>query len=159
MDNLSETKLSLINPKLADRIRYLDEMYQLAHPGDSLRVEQGLRSWAQQAKIYAQGRTEPGEIVTNAPPGHSWHEFGMACDVCPVSLLPIPNWSPDSPLWPDLGTKGKSLGLYWGGDFTHPDRPHFQLTGVFPVSPDDEVRQIFMDQGMEAVWQEAGLAS
>jgi hypothetical protein len=57
-----------------------------------------------------------------------------------------------------MGSIGKSLGLFWGGDFQHnPDEPHFQLTGKFPVSPNDEVRQIFLQAGMSAVWREAGL--
>lgn len=155
MDSVSEALLSLVNPLLADKIRLLAEMMDLT--GEPIRVEQGLRSWSKQAEIYAQGRTAPGEIVTNAPPGHSWHEFGLAVDVCPLSLLPTVNWTPESPIWTDMGSKGKSLGLFWGGDFSHPDRPHFQLTGTFPVSPDDETRQVFKDGGMLSVWEEAGL--
>jgi peptidoglycan LD-endopeptidase CwlK len=26
-----------------------------------------------------------------------------------------------------VGAYGKSLGLFWGGDWTHPDFPHFQM--------------------------------
>lgn len=148
--------LQLVNPDLSAKITQLAEMMELA--GEPIQVVQGLRSWAQQAALYAKGRTQSGDIVTNAPAGHSWHEFGMACDVCPESLLSLPNWSPGSPVWNDLGAKGKSLGLYWGGDFVHiPDRPHFQLNGTFPVSPNDEARQTFIDGGMVAVWKDAGL--
>lgn len=148
--------LQMVNAGLAAKVRQLSEMMELA--GHPIQVIQGLRSWAQQQALYAKGRTAPGSIVTNAPAGHSWHEFGMAVDVCPESLLTTPGWEPDSPIWPDLGAKGKSLGLYWGGDFVHnPDRPHFQLTGTLPISPDDETRQIFMDAGMVGVWQQAGL--
>ena len=35
----------------------------------------------EQAKVYAQGRTAPGKIVTHAKPGHSNHNFGVAFDV------------------------------------------------------------------------------
>lgn len=157
MDSGSEAKLQLVCPALADKIRQLSDMMDFA--GEPIRVEQGLRSWATQARLYRQGRSDPGEIVTNAPPGHSWHEFGLAVDCCPISLLATRNWSPESPIWVDYGSKAKTLGLFWGGDFVHApaDRPHVQLEGAFPVSPNDEVRQILLNQGMQAVWREAGL--
>lgn len=127
--------------------------------GEPIEVIRGFASWADQQKEFDQGRITPGPIVTHAPPGHSWHEFGLALDACPVSLRATKNWSPESPIWKDFGNKAKSLGLFWGGDFIHvpPDRPHMQLTGIFPVSPTDEVRQIFRNKGMMAVWQAAGL--
>lgn len=157
MDSGSEAKLQLVCPALALKIVSLAEMMELA--GEPIRVEQGLRSWAEQAKLWRQGRDDLGEIVTHAPPGHSWHELGLAVDCCPISLLTTPNWSPESPIWEDYGSKAISLGLFWGGNFIHApvDRPHVQLTGTFPASPNDEVRQIFLTQGIEAVWREAGL--
>jgi peptidoglycan L-alanyl-D-glutamate endopeptidase CwlK len=41
----------------------------------------GNRTWDEQAKIYAQGRTSPGKIVTNAKPGYSNHNYGIAVDM------------------------------------------------------------------------------
>jgi len=41
----------------------------------------GNRTWEEQAKIYAQGRTSPGKIVTNAKPGYSNHNYGIAVDM------------------------------------------------------------------------------
>lgn len=157
MDPASEKKLALVNPELAALVRKLDEAYRKAHLPDFLTVQQGLRSYAQQAAIYAQGRTAIGKIVTNAKPGHSWHEAGLAVDLCPDSLLPTTNWSPDSSLWPELANAGRSLGLFPGADYVHvpPDRPHFQLTGRFPVSPDDETRKILAQGGPKAVWDSA----
>lgn len=38
------------------------------------------RSLAVQAAIYAQGRTSPGSIVSNAKPGQSPHNWGLARD-------------------------------------------------------------------------------
>lgn len=158
MTAADEVKLSFVCPQLAAKIRTLAEMMEVGS-SEPIEVVQAFRSWGQQQKEWAQGRTAPGPIVTNAPPGHSWHEFGMAVDVCPVSLTSTPNWSPESPIWINLANKGKSLGLFWGGDFIHcqPDQPHFQLTGKFPVSPNDEVRQIFLNAGMVELWAEAGL--
>ena len=43
-------------------------------------VISGHRSYEQQADLYAQGRTAPGNIVTYAKPGSSNHNFGTAID-------------------------------------------------------------------------------
>jgi|SRR5208283_4803762 len=154
MDSVSESRLQLVCPALAEKIHRLAEM--VADAGIVFRVTQGLRSWAEQDALYQQGRTVPGEIVTEAPAGASWHEFGLAVDLVPMD--PLPDWNLAHPVWAKLVAAGESLGLYSGSQFSHiKDEPHFQLTGRFPVSPDDEVRQIFLDQGMSTVWSEAGL--
>jgi hypothetical protein len=128
----------------------------LDSPPVVLRVTQGLRSWNEQAKLYAQGRTVPGKIVTDAPPGHGWHNFAMAVDVVPLD--PLPDWNLTHPVWKRLVEVGESLGLQSGSEWrTFPDWPHLQITGRFPASPNDEVRQIFLQAGIQGVWQESGL--
>jgi peptidoglycan LD-endopeptidase CwlK len=155
MDSTSEQRLSQVCPALAAKIHALADT--LASTGVVIRVTQGLRTWAEQDALYQQGRTTPGAIVTNAPPGYSWHQFGLAADVVPMD--PLPDWDTTHPVWAQVIATGESLGLYSGDEFhTIKDEPHFQLTGTLPVSPDDETRQLFLMQGMEAVWQEAGLA-
>jgi peptidoglycan L-alanyl-D-glutamate endopeptidase CwlK len=74
MEHISEARLTLICPKLADKIRTLAEM--LAQEGILIRVVQGLRSWNEQDALYAMGRTAPGKIVTNVKGGYSYHCFG-----------------------------------------------------------------------------------
>ena len=155
MDSSSLAKLTFVHHKLADKIKTLNEMLWQETQGDSLVVVQALRTWQQQAKLYAQGRTSPGAIVTNAKPGHSWHEFGMAVDVCPESIMHETGWAPDSPLWLRIKQMGESLGLVSGACWQTPDKPHLQLTGKFGVSPDDTVRALFLQQGMIAVWDAA----
>lgn len=153
IDLPSQAALELLCPALSAKITQLADSFS-----EPIRVIQGLRSWSDQEALWEQGRTLPGPIVTDARPGASWHEFGLAVDLGIISLLAQPGWAPNDPAWATMGALGKSLGLFWGGDFQHnPDRPHFQLTGRFPISPDDEVRQIFLDAGMAAVWQQAGL--
>jgi peptidoglycan L-alanyl-D-glutamate endopeptidase CwlK len=44
-------------------------------------VAQGYRSIAEQNRLYAQGRTLPGPIVTNARGGQSIHNRGIAVDL------------------------------------------------------------------------------
>ena len=91
-------------------------------------ITQTYRTTVEQAALYAMGRTMPGRIVTNSPPGYSWHEFGRAFDIAiktydgdktPLDLY-------DGP-WNMIGSIGEYLGLEWGGRWISPiDRPHMQ---------------------------------
>ncbi|HEY8916285.1 MAG TPA: RHS repeat-associated core domain-containing protein [Chitinophaga sp.] len=51
--------------------------------GLSWAVTQGYRTIEYQDALYAQGRTAPGNIVTQARGGQSAHNFGMGVDVAP----------------------------------------------------------------------------
>jgi len=157
MDDLSEERLALVNPILADKVRILSNMLETERI--IIRVVQGLRSWNEQQKLYEQGRTTPGKIVTQCPGGHSYHCFGMACDLAPNDpSKPIwtPDWNADHPSWKKIEAAAVSIGLVCGCAFrTFVDAPHAQMTGRFPVNPDEEVRQLFKAGGMEAIWREA----
>ena len=169
MDTTSESRLEIVHPKLAGLIRQLNDTCTAA--GHPLRVIQGLRSWNDQLALWAKGRTQNADgswtvtdrsqVVTDAPPGSSWHNFGLAVDVCPSAIADgpfAPDWNISHPIWSLLISTGEGLGMFSGSCFHHlTDNPHFQLTGKFPVSPDDEVRQLFRDGGMNAIWEEAGI--
>ena len=45
---------------------------------------QGRRTMSEQADLYAKGRTTRGPKVTNAPPGSSAHNYGLAADCAPL---------------------------------------------------------------------------
>lgn len=90
---------------------------------DALVITDGFRSRDEQDRLYKQGRETPGPIVTNAKPGYSWHNYGLAFD---VALLKDGKrtWPEDRSLWERVGALGTSLGLKWGGSFG--DLPHFE---------------------------------
>lgn len=100
------------------------------------------RSLARQAALFAQGRTAPGSIVTNAKPGESFHNYGLALDVVPTELLALPDWgdTPDKQartdaLWRKVGAIGKGIGFRWGGEFhSIRDRPHFEWSGSLTLA-------------------------
>lgn len=161
MDDISEARLKLVHPALAAKVRAMGA--QLASEGVCIRVDQGLRTVAQQNALFAEGRTAPGEVVTNCPGGHSYHNYGLAVD-CVPSLFPegvkfAPDWNEKHPVWKRMVAVGESLGLNCGADWrTFPDRPHFQLTGVFPVGhPPESVLQLYATRGLPAVWEAAGI--
>jgi hypothetical protein len=105
-----------------------------AASGIKLEIVNGFRSSQDQAKLFAQGRTEPGPIVTYAKPGSSLHESGMAFDVAVTNSKGKPTWPNDRALWQQIGAIGESVGLTWGGRFPelNPGQPedldHFQVS-------------------------------
>ena len=96
--------------------------------GIDLLVTSTYRDSESQDALYAQGRTTPGNIVTRAKAGQSWHNWRCALDVVPlVNGKAI--WD-DQAMWKQVGEIGKSCGLEWAGDWvTFKEFPHFQYTG------------------------------
>src|SRR4030088_3519409 len=88
-------------------------------------VTSTLRSPMEQEALYAQGRTSPGRIVTNAKPGQSAHNYGLAIDVVPI-VNGKPDWSGADPVWETIGKLGQAAGLTWLGAHgsTFPEDPH-----------------------------------
>jgi len=86
-----------------------------------------LRSMAEQTALYAQGRTTPGKIVTNAKPGQSAHNFGLAIDVVPI-VNGKPDWDGTHPVWHQVGALGQLRGLRWLGapDSPFKEEAHFE---------------------------------
>ncbi len=132
--------LDELDPQVRIMAKKLLEQAKCA--GIPLTVTFTTRSFETQAALYAQGRTAVGRIVTNARPGHSYHNYGMAIDVVPTELLALPKWG-DTPdhqahsdnLWNKVGSIGKALGFRWGGDFSRfRDRPHFEWSGKLTLA-------------------------
>jgi peptidoglycan L-alanyl-D-glutamate endopeptidase CwlK len=88
-------------------------------------IHSGFRSSAAQDSLYARGRTNPGNIVTNAKGGQSAHNHGRAIDVVEADKTGKLLWSTSD--WQRIGRMGKEAGFQWGGDWkTFKDRPHLE---------------------------------
>lgn len=97
--------------------------------GIDLLVTSTYRDNASQDALYAQGRTAPGKIVTNAKAGQSWHNYRCAVDVVPI-VAGKPRWDVKDEVWQKVGALGKTAGLEWAGDWKRfKEYPHFQYTG------------------------------
>lgn len=123
------------------------EMVKRAYQeGIFVQISAGYRSMEEQAKLYGQGRL--GYIydgknysdlskprVTNAMPGQSYHNYGLAIDYFIVSddgKNAI--WTVDAK-WRRVAAIGKSLGFAWGGDWSSfKDYPHLDMTGGLTYS-------------------------
>jgi peptidoglycan L-alanyl-D-glutamate endopeptidase CwlK len=121
--SMSSRSIEDLHPLVAEKARQLIELART--DGIEILVTSTLRTFEEQAELFAIGRTRPGKKVTNAKPGASWHNFGLAFDVVPlVNGKAI--W--DSPFWTQIGTLGKQVELVWGGDFkSFKDKPHFEF--------------------------------
>ena len=104
----AEKKLVGVHPVVATKARQLIE--QAYREGINVIITQGLRTIEEQNELYAQGRTKPGKIVTNAKGGYSYHNFGLAFDFAILKDDGSVSWNVDDK-WKRVGAIGKSLGL------------------------------------------------
>jgi peptidoglycan L-alanyl-D-glutamate endopeptidase CwlK len=155
MDAISLARLQTVHPELRRRILQLDQLLTAQTPAIHLRVTQALRTWPEQAALYARGRTAPGPIVTNAKPGASMHNYGLAVDCVPDLPGPIlwqPDWFTGDARWKTFLAQALTCGLAEGAEWrTFPDAPHLYLQEL-PANPDDNLLQILTDGGIQAVW-------
>jgi peptidoglycan L-alanyl-D-glutamate endopeptidase CwlK len=130
-----------------------------------MNVVQSARSWDEQAALYAKGRLfqdgrwtiqDAGQVVTNAKPGSSFHNFGLALDCAWAGrdpYLAALTKGERNALWEDFGRIGKSYGFTWGGDFKLlngvRDLPHLELSYGLSLSQCQELYEIGQ---LPAVW-------
>lgn len=96
---------------------------ECARQGLHVLITQTLRDDEYQAMLYAQGRTRPGQIITNSRTT-TFHGAGLAIDFC--QDLPGQEYK-DLSFFANVATIAKHMGFSWGGDWkTFQDRPHLQ---------------------------------
>lgn len=123
VDPRSEKNIATLLPEVQPIARAL--VQKAAQNGIQIKIISGLRSYAEQDELYAQGRTKPGKTVTDAPGGYSNHNFGIAFD---VGVFEGSKYLEESVKYKAVGVLGMDLGLEWGGNWkTRVDEPHYQL--------------------------------
>ena len=121
-DYSSQNKIDTLHPMV--RNAAINFIISAEESGIKLRIVSAYRTYDEQNKLYAQGRTAKGNIVTNAKGGQSSHNFGTAIDVVPI-VNGKPNWDAD---YTPIAKIGKALGFSWGGDWkSFKDKPHFEM--------------------------------
>jgi len=126
--------LGSLNKKALAKLEPFVAAAELAMEKHGVKVEviSGLRSWAAQAALFAQGRTKPGRIVTKARPGSSWHNYGLAIDLGLFSngvYLDEVDPKRADRLYQEIGTIAARMGIEWAGNWkSFPEGPHFQVT-------------------------------
>lgn len=140
MDERSRKNIATLHPEVIARFEsFVSEVQVVAEQkGLSYKVICGTRSWEEQARIYAQGRTAPGKIVTKAPPGYSMHNFGLAVD-CGVfsngAYLDESEPKTAAKMHEVASLIAAKHGIRWGGNFkSFSDTPHFELDTALSLS-------------------------
>lgn len=123
INHLNAERLGKVAPELAHKCL---QILALAEAEKfELLVTQGFRSFEEQNKLYAQGRTTSGKIVTNARAGQSNHNYGKAVDFAFVVNGEI-SW--DERLYKKIGEWSRIVGLNWGGNWKKfKDLPHVEI--------------------------------
>lgn len=134
--------IASLHPTVREEATTLIEQLEAKLPATiAIFLNFGFRSIDQQNKLYNQGRTTPGPIVTNAKGGFSFHNYGLAFDFCWAYLNPKTNkyevsdktaWAV-GPLHKQVTDLFISKGWEWGGDWTHiKDFPHLEKRFGYP---------------------------
>lgn len=125
--NFRRIDLDLIEPGF--RLRVLDVIAACLERGYSYHATRGHDTYGAQMAIWAQGRTKPGKIVTNAKGGQSAHNFGIAIDFVLDKDQKTqgiqPDWSAKA--FSVLIEEVEKAGLHSGVQYN--DRPHVSLPG------------------------------
>ena len=103
--------LSDLNPKVAAMCS--EFINRCKEQGIDIIITSTYRDAESQNALYAQGRTIPGKIVTNAKGGQSFHNWKVAFDFCPI-VNGKPQWA-DTALFTKCGGIAESVGLEWAG--------------------------------------------
>lgn len=138
MNELSRKRLADVHVELRERVEDIADA--LFKQSVVVEVVSGLRTYAEQSKLYAQGRSAPGKRVTNARAGESWHNFGLAVDLCPMKRGAF-DWDAPRPVWSIIGVTAQLHGLQWGGTWKTPDLPHVQLPVTYTLAELRALRQ------------------
>jgi len=93
--------------------------------GTDARIISGTRTYAEQTALFRQGRFgNPGQIVTNARAGQSWHNFGFAWD---IGIFNGGSYVQAEAPYKAAAVRGRIADVEWGGDWTSfKDIPHYQ---------------------------------
>lgn len=148
LSNISAERLAQVHPELARRVRNLATALEAENI--QIQVSMGLRTAAQQTEIYAQGRTEPGKVVTNAHDYQSNHVIGCAVDVYPEDAeTNAPDWNATHPSWQRIIALAPTYGLRDGKSWH--DLPHLEFQEI-PTEPTPAVQECCKLNGVTAVW-------
>ncbi len=158
-------KAKKLNPVFRERLALLADA--LARRGMQTLITDGLRTFAEQDALFAQGRTKPGNIVTKARGGQSNHNYGLAVDMYPVVngkvFTDVPKGASVefrrafNAIQDAAGEDAERLGMFWGARFSGiVDTPHIQLLAQSDMSPAECLKVFNKNNGnLDAVWAEA----
>ena len=128
---INSRSLDDLNPK----VKKLAEQFIKAckDAGIDILIYSTYRDAESQNELYAQGRTKPGRIVTNAKAGFSYHNWRCAFDFVPI-VNGKARWD-DSATYAKCGAIAEDLGFEWAGRWSGKlkETAHLQFTGGLSI--------------------------
>ena len=147
-------EITLLHPKLQGIVAEFLKRCEAA--GLSVKVTETYRTAAEQDALYAQGRETAGKIVTEAKGSsyQSMHQWGVAFDVC--RNVKGREYDDYDGFFTRVGEIGKTLDLFWGGDFkSFKDKPHFQMSEFSPDGTTKFLREKYgTPERFMATWED-----
>lgn len=135
MDKITLERIEKLHPLVREEVKEIIKVCDEALAGRAkVRITQGLRTFAEQKHLYSLGRTKPGRKVTNAKPGQSIHNYGLAVDICLIidgktaSWDTAKDWDNDRIAdWYECVKIFARYGWNWGGNWIKfKDLSHFE---------------------------------
>ncbi|NBU34089.1 hypothetical protein EB118_16620 [bacterium] len=137
-----------INRDYASLAPFFSQRLQMAiqeaqDQGLSIDFFEGYRSPNRQDYLFEQGRTREGKIITKARAFQSWHQYGVAADLC-FKIDGKWAWSKSDP-WDKVHEIMDDFGfemLSW-------EKAHVQITAGMSIS---KAEKIVQDHGLMVLW-------
>lgn len=136
-DAISFQRASSLHPSIRNEVIATITAIEAAKfpPNIVIRIVQGLRTFDEQQALYEQGRTKPGNKVTNSKAGQSYHNYGLAIDFALLIDGKI-SWDINKDNdrdgeadWMEVVDAFEDLNYTWGGRFhSITDNPHLEKT-------------------------------
>jgi len=147
LDKVSLKRLEMLHPKLRSEGLAIFNEINVALTGKAIcRIAYTLRTIDEQNALYAQGRTKPGKIVTNAKGGESFHNYGLAIDIVLLKdtngdgTFETASWETDLDFdgdgvsdWMEIVKIFKLHGWTAGIDWAFRDAPHFEKSFGYSI--------------------------
>lgn len=123
-DSRNNDIIAQLDPVFAQKVRQL--LQYLSNLGEDILLTSGRRTPAEQSALFSQGRTEPGEVVTDVSGTGSFHVWGVAIDFVPITNG-VAQWD-DIPRFEKIARIAVGMGFEWGFALWGFDKPHLQYT-------------------------------
>jgi peptidoglycan L-alanyl-D-glutamate endopeptidase CwlK len=161
-DPHSEVRLAKLYPDIATRWREVRDR-MMSQYQRQISVSDGLRAFQVQSDLWKRGRqlvngewkvTEPTKVITYAPPGRSYHNYGLAVDSIFKGNDPyLEKCSLGESIraWNNFGKIARAVGFVWGGDWSSAktDRTHLEMSYGFKV---DDIQMMYSEQSLPFIW-------
>lgn len=167
MDKATIDRIKLLHPALRTEVSKIYQEICQALTGKAIcRFAYTLRTFAEQDALYAQGRTAPGKVITNAKGGQSYHNYGLAIDIVLLKdtngdgTFETASWETDVDFdgdgksdWQEIVGIFNRYGWVWGGDWKFTDKPHFEKSFGYSIATlqDLYTRKIFNSEGYVSI--------